>query len=117
MYSSLQDTLWLLQPAFHIALAYLMLRGGWQRRMPMFFAYIVFNAVLAPISYGVLHWGGYERYFYLYWSTAPILELLTFANVYELFGAMFKQREGLKDFGTMLFRWAIVVMVLMAAVL
>jgi hypothetical protein len=112
-----QDALWLFFPALQTGLVYLMLRGGWHRRMPMFFSYNIFCAIKGLASFFVLHWMGYAPYFYLFFSTEPLVVLLTFANIYELFSAMFKQREGLKDFGTMLFRWAIVVMVLMGAVL
>ena len=117
MSTRLQDALWLLFPALQTGLVDLMVRSGWHRRMPMFFCYNVFYAVKGLVGFFVLHYVGYTAYFYLYWSAEPIVQILIFANIYELFGAMFRQREGLKDFGTMLFRWAIVVMLLMGLVL
>src|SRR5207248_2054293 len=59
----------------------------------------------------------YKTYYYTYWCTEPISVLLAFGIIHELFRAMFRHREGLKDFGTILFRWAIVIMILMGLVL
>jgi len=117
MFTAIQDALWLVQPALHAGIVFLMWRNGAFRRMPLFFSYNLFNAVLQVVAYVVLHWVGYDAYFYTYWSTTPIGELLAFGIIYELFSTMFRHREGLKDFGSMLFRWAIVVMVLMSALL
>src|SRR5437879_3615527 len=117
MPTPLQDALWLLFPALQAGLMFLMWRGGWHRQMPMFFSYNIFGAIRGPIFFFVLHWIRTDAYFYIFWSTQPLQELLVFANIYELFGGMFRHREGLKDFGSMLFRWAIVVMLLMGAVL
>ena len=85
--------------------------------MPVFFCYSIFHAIYAATAYVVLHWFSYKLYYYLFWSVTPLLHILEFVMVYELFGALFRQREGLKDFGTMLFRWAMLVMLLMALVL
>src|SRR5438067_2103546 len=118
MFFNFQDALWLLEPVLQAGIVFLMFRSGLFRRFPLFFSYNVFHAALQLVLYGVYHSRlGYEVYFYTFWSASPITLIFAFANVYELFGAMFRQRQGLKDFGTMLFRWAILVMLLMGLVL
>jgi len=116
MLPNLQDALWLLECPLLASCAILMWRSGFYRRMPLFFSYTVLHAVAIAVNYGVAHWGGYALYFYTYWTANTLLHILEFAIIYELFGALFRQREGLKDFGTMLFRWAMVVMLLMGLI-
>src|SRR5215467_2778458 len=127
MLPRLQDALWLLQVPLFAGIAFLMWRNGYYRRMPLFFSYNVFEALLSAAAYIIYHWPAisphanakaiYSVYFYTFWSGNTLAHILEFAIIYELFGAMFRQREGLRDFGTMLFRWAIVVMLLMGLIL
>lgn len=106
----------MLEPILNIAIAVFMFRRGLHRRFPLFFAFQVFH-IPSWIAEYAAHLISYKAYFFTFWSLEPLVILLSFANIQELFSAMFRQREGLKDFGTMLFRWAIVVMLLMAVVL
>ncbi|MBV8207682.1 MAG: hypothetical protein JO041_12880 [Acidobacteria bacterium] len=115
--SHLNDVLWYVEPALNAAIAAFMYRRKLRSRFPLFFAFQIFHAIHASLLIVLLRFGGYRPYFFVYWSVEPFAILLTFANIYELFEAMFRQREGLKDFGTMLFRWSIFVTLLMAVVL
>src|SRR6184192_1303191 len=116
MLSRLQDGLWLLQPALHAAVAVFMYRRREYRRLPLFFSYNVYQIIANLLLYAV-GFISYKTYYYTYWCTEPISVLLAFGIIHELFRAMFRHREGLKDFGTILFRWAIVIMILMGLVL
>jgi len=114
--SRLSDGLWLLQPVLHAVVAVFMYRRRDYRRLPLFFSYNVFQFFANLLLYAV-GFVSYKAYFYAYWSTEPMCVLLAFGIIQELFRAMFRHREGLKDFGTILFRWAIVIMILMGLVL
>src|SRR5690349_1052060 len=116
MFPSFQDALWLVEFPLFASIAFFLWRSSFYRRMPLFFSYNVFYAVSGAVAYTVFHSGARTVYFYTYWSFTSLLHILEFAIIYELFSALFRQREGLKDFGTMLFRWAIVVMLLMGLV-
>ncbi len=116
MPSTLQDSLWLIQPALHAAVAVFMFQRREYRRLPLFFSYNIYWVLANLLLYGV-RFLSYRTYFYCYWCTEPISVLLSFGIIQELFRAMFRHREGLKDFGTILFRWAIVIMVIMGFVL
>jgi len=93
-----------------------MYRRKLHARFPLFFTFQLFY-VPYWIADFTAHLVSYRAYFVTFWSLEPIVILLSFANIQELFNAMFSQREGLKDFGAMLFRWAMVVMLLMGVVL
>ncbi len=108
--------LWGLEPVLSGAVALFMYRRKLHARFPLFFAFQLFHIATCIAEFTASHIS-YKAYFDTFWSLEPLVILLSFANIQELFSAMFRQREGLKDFGTMLFRWAMVVMLLMAVVL
>jgi hypothetical protein len=114
--SHLINALWLLEPTMNIAIAVFMYRRRLHTRFPIFFTFQIFHLAYSVLLFVASHLS-YRTYFFTFWSIEPLAILLSFANIQELFSAMFRQREGLKDFGTMLFRWAMVVMLLMAVVL
>ena len=114
--SHINDALWAVGPVLNIAIAVFMYRRKLHARFPLFFTFQIFH-VPYWIAEFIAHLISYKAYFFTFWSIEPLSILLSFAVIQELFSAMFRQREGLKDFGTMLFRWAMVVMLLMGVVL
>lgn len=109
--------LWLLQPALNVAVAVFMYRRKLHARFPLFFTFQIFHAAEVGLMIGLAEFSTYRAYFYAFWPLEAVAIVLSFANIHELFNAMFRQREGLRDFGNMLFRWALVVMLLMAIIL
>jgi hypothetical protein len=107
--------LWICYPLLQSGVAALMFRRKLHRKFPVFFAYllaqVVIFAVIFPIS---LH--GYEAYFYAYWITAVISLVLGFMVIHEIFVDVFRPYHTLKDLGTVLFKWASLVMLLVACV-
>src|SRR5437660_7430923 len=116
LFSRVQYALWIFEPMLNLAIAGFMYRKKLHLRFPLFFTFQIFHFIYWCLTFGA-SFASYQIYFYTFWSLEPLAILLTFANIHELFGALFRQREGLKDFGTMLFRWAIIVMLLMGVVL
>ena len=113
--SHLNDALWLAQPLMKLVILVTMFRRKLHVRYPLFFSYLAYGVLVTALLYGV-H-GSYRAYFYAYWSTTAVSAMLIMGVVYELFTAMFRQHHALKDFGTMLFRWAVVMVAMLAALL
>jgi len=107
--------LWICYPILQLGVAVLMLRRGLRTKFPVFFAYLIAQvaifAVIFPIS---LH--GYEAYFRAYWITEIISLVLGFMVIHEVFVDIFRPYHTLKDLGTVLFKWASLVMILVACV-
>jgi hypothetical protein len=106
--------LWLLAPAFQAYIAYLMWRRGMRDTYPIFFNYTVFESASTIALICLRPW--YHLYFYGYWVTSVIGFGLAFAVIFEVFQRVFRPYDTLRDFGNVLFRWAAVVLVLVAIV-
>ncbi len=96
-----------------------MVRHKLHRLFPVFFAYICFQilafGILFPMS---SQWvsASYQLFFYSYWSCAAINLVLGFMVIYEIFLDVFRPYYTLKDLGTVLFKWAALVMSLVGFV-
>lgn len=111
--------LWLLAPALQAVLLVVLWRRGLRRRYPFFFNYTVFQIITQLVLFGLRHSGlhnWYAPYFYSYWVTSIISLGLAFLVIYEVFRGVFRPYDTLRDFGNVLFRWAAVVLVLVAIV-
>lgn len=107
--------LWLAQPLMKAAIVAVMLRKKLHLRYPVFFSYLVYSAMVTLLLFSVR--GSYRTYFYAYWSTNAVAVMLLMGVIYELFTTMFRQHHALRDFGSMLFRWSVAVVVMMAGLL
>jgi hypothetical protein len=82
----------------------------------LFFAYNAF-AVLVGISltFGAMYIGtGSFNYFNLYWLLNAGITVLEFGVLYEIFVHALKPYSGLIDLGKMIFRWAVVFLLIAA---
>ena len=109
--------LWTIHPVLQCIVAAVMLRRKLSRMMPMFFAYIVSQVVIFAFSFPTYVWGSSEAYFYLSWTTTGISAALGFLVIREIFIDVFRPFPALRDFGSILFRWAGIVMGLVAIIL
>lgn len=109
------DLLWLAQPLLKIVILVTMFRRKLHVRYPLFFSYLAYGVLVTALLFAVK--GSYHAYFYAYWSTAAVSSMLVLGVIYELFTAMFRQHHALRDFGSMLFRWAVVMVAMLAALL
>src|SRR5215471_7591639 len=107
--------LWLVQPLLEAATVVVMLRRKLHLRYPIFLSYLAYSALVTALLFSLR--GNYKTYFYAYWSTNAVSVMLLLGVIYELFTTMFRQHHALRDFGTMLFRWAVVVVVMMAGLM
>jgi hypothetical protein len=86
------------------------------KTFPVFFAYIVAQIAIFVIVYPLQKWGSYEIFFYTYWATDALSVVLGFRVIHEIFLDVFRPYHTLRDLGTVLFRWAGLVMLMVAAV-
>lgn len=83
----------------------------------IFFAYVAFEALIAWLNLGLYDRAGAEVYFYAFWIGTAGTSLLGFAVLREIFLQIFKPFDALREFGDVLFRWAAVVLVIIAIVM
>jgi hypothetical protein len=115
-----QLVLWIAHPVLQLAVAGAMFRRKLYRTFPVFFAYIIFQIVSFCVLFPLNIWGSYETvyktYFYLYWTFSAVNLILGFMIIHEVFLDVFRPYHTLKDLGSVMFKWAALVMLLVASV-
>jgi hypothetical protein len=113
-----QLALWIAHPVLQLAVGAAMLRHKLQRVFPVFFAYIVFQILAFCILFPMFQWGTYTytEYFWFYWTCSAINLIVGFMVIYEIFLDVFRPYHTLRDLGSVLFKWAALVMLLVAFV-
>jgi len=103
-------------PALELLLGAAMLWRKLHRKFPVFFAYVVFQLVNFAVTFPAHQYGSYNFYFYSYWVGATISMAIGFKVIHEIFLDVFRPYHTLKDLGTVLFKWASLVMIFVALV-
>ena len=115
-----QLVLWIAHPVLQLAVGAAMLRRKLHKAFPVFFAYIVFQILSFSVLFPLNTWGSYETsyaiYFYLYWACSAVNLILGFMIIHEVFLDVFSPYHTLKDLGSVMFKWAALVMMLVAFV-
>jgi len=107
--------LWIAHPLLQIGIAALMIRQGLHRKFKFFFGYILTQLVTFAVLFPAL-WHNYSAAFYLYWVCDALSVAFGFAVIHEVFVDVFRLFHTLRDLGTVLFKWAGLVMLLVAGV-
>jgi hypothetical protein len=110
------DLLWFGHPALQAAVAVVMCRRKLYRVFPVFFSYVLAQILIFATTYPIYRLGNYAAFFYSYWIGSALSVFLGFKVIHEIFLDVFRPYHTLKDLGTMLFRWAGLVMLLVALV-
>lgn len=108
--------LWMMHPLLQLGIAGLMLRRGLVRPFKFFFAYILTQLLTFAVVFPAYVWRSYDALFYLYWCCNAISVTFGFLVIHEIFVDVFRLFHTLRDLGTVLFKWAGLVMLLVAAV-
>lgn len=108
--------LWLMHPLLQLGIAGMMLQRGLLRNFKFFFGYIVTQLVTFAVIFPAYVWHGYDLMFLLYWCCNAISVTFGFLVIHEVFVDVFRMFQTLRDLGTVLFKWAGLVMLLVAAV-
>ena len=107
--------LWCAQPILQSVVAVILWRRKLHKQFPVFFVYLLAQvtnfAVVLP-----LYLTNYKLYFGFFWLGEAINAVLGFKVIHEIFIDVFRPYHTLKDLGTLLFKWAGVVMLLVSVV-
>lgn len=108
--------LWLAHPVLEMGIIAFMLQRRLLRNFRFFFAYILTQIVTFAVVFPAYVWRGYASLFLLYWCCNAISVIFGFFVIHEIFVDVFRMFHTLRDLGTVLFKWAGLVMLLVAAV-
>jgi hypothetical protein len=105
-----------MHPLLQLGIGAFMFRRGLLGQFKFFFAYIVTQLVTFAVVFPAFVWHSYSALFYLYWGCNAVSVTFGFLVIHEVFVDVFKLFHTLRDLGTVLFKWAGLVMLLVAAV-
>jgi hypothetical protein len=108
--------LWILHPILQMGIGTFMLRRGLVRQFKCFFGYIITQLVVFAVVFPAYVWRSYSAAFYLYWGCNAVSVAFGFLVIHEVFVDVFRLFHTLRDLGTVLFKWAGLVMLLVAGV-
>ena len=108
--------LWIAHPLLQAGVAYFMIRRGLLRNFKFFFGYILTQLVTFAVVFPAYVWRSYTAAFYLYWICNAFSVTFGFLVIHEVFVDVFRFFHTLRDLGTVLFKWAGLVMLLVAGV-
>ncbi len=108
--------LWLLAPLLQVLLIVLMVRRGIRKEFPLFFSYTIFQVASFLLKFATYHYSQLQ-YFYVYWATSALSIVFGCAVIYEIFQQVFRPYDALRHMGKALFRWAMLVLVLIAVLM
>lgn len=114
----MQLAVWIVHPVLETVLAALLVQRKLHRKFPIFFLYIISQLVNFAILFPIYKAGPTHSaaYFYAYWIGSAVSMSIGFKVIHEVFLDVFRPYHTLKDLGTMLFKWAALVMLLVAIV-
>jgi len=109
--------LWIAHPVIQVGIAGFMVGRRLHRKFPFFFGYILTQLV----SFAVVFPAYMRNYhgavaFYGYWGGLAVSAAFGFGVIHEVFVDVFRSFHTLRDLGTVLFKWAGLVMLLVAGV-
>ncbi len=108
--------LWIMHPILQAGIAAFMFRRKLLRPFKYFFGYILTQIVTFGILFSAYCWRSYNAAFYLAWACNAISVAFGFLVIHEVFVDVFRLFHTLRDLGTVLFKWAGLVMLLVAGV-
>ena len=107
--------LWIAHPILQTAIAVAMFRYGRNRQFKYFFAYIIAQIISFAVVFPTYRYN-HTASAYLSWIGTAISVALGFKVIHEAFLDVFRPFHTLRDLGTVLFKWAGLVMLLVAGV-
>src|ERR1700722_2400240 len=111
----LYNALWIAHPILQMGIAAMMYHQGLHRKFKFFFGYILIQLITFAVVFPT-YWHNYSAAFYLYWGCDALSVAFGFAVIHEVFVDVFRAFHTLRDLGTVLFKWAGLVMLLVAGV-
>jgi hypothetical protein len=106
---------WVAGPALEIALLACMVQRSLHRAFPRFFSYIIFQILKSALLFLTYRYYQ-ERYFEAYWTGNAISVILAVTVMDEILQHVFKDYGGAQNLGSVIFRWACGLLLLLAIV-
>ena len=106
--------LWIAHPILQGTIAVVMFRRGQYRQFKFFFAYVITQILTFAVVFPFRN--NYSALFYMSWIGTAVSVALGFKVIHEAFLDAFRPVHTLRDLGTVLFKWAGLVMLLVAGV-
>ena len=102
--------------ALQVAILVGMYKRDLRREFRVFFTYTSFTLCLALVELFFLNSSGYKskEYFLVYWLGFSVHITLMFFVIQEVYGNVLHRYEGLRTLSNMIFRWAFMLLVLLA---
>ncbi len=111
--SIIDYALWFTAPALQLGILVFMYRRRMQEQYPAFFNYTILQVISVPLlAIAKPRWP--FAYYWGYWATVCLSVGLSFFILQEVFRDAFRPFEALRDMSTILFRWAALVLLLVA---
>src|SRR6201998_952789 len=108
--------LWILHPILQIGIGAFMIRRGLVRQFKFYFGSILTQLAIFAVVFPAYCWRSYSAAFYLCWACNAVSVAFGFLVIHEVFVDVFRLFHTLRDLGTVLFKWAGLVMLLVAGV-
>jgi hypothetical protein len=114
MLSSLSYVLWAALPILQGVIAYRMVSQKVHRAYPLFFAYTIEQILRFMVLFYLFHLGTREQYRSAYFGLEGIETPLQFSVICELFVHVFRPYPGIRQFASVVLRWATAALLLIA---
>jgi hypothetical protein len=111
------NALWLAHPLLQSMVVGIMLWRKLYRSFPFFFSYVAFQILVFAVTFPFRDPRFYRIYFTEYWIAEAISVMLGFLVIREVFLDVFRPYHTLRDLGSVLFKWAGLVMLMVAGVM
>jgi hypothetical protein len=108
--------LWGAQPVLQSVVAAIFWRRKLHRLFPAFFWFLLAQVTNFAITFPLWLTGNGNLYFWFFWLGEAVNAVLGFKVIHEIFLDVFRPYHTLKDLGTLLFKWAGVVLLLLSLV-
>ena len=109
-------SLWCAQPPLQLVVAAILWRRKLHKQFPVFFLFLLAQVANFAIMFPLWLIRAGTAYFWLFWLGEAVTAVLGFKVIHEVFLDVFRPYHTLKDLGTLLFKWAGVVMLLVSVV-
>jgi hypothetical protein len=108
--------LWCAQPILQSVVAVILWRRRLHKQFPVFFWFLVAQVAIFAATFPLWLAHNLKVYFIFFWLGDAVNVVLGFKVIHEIFLDVFRPYHTLKDLGTLLFRWAGVVLLLVSVV-
>ena len=108
--------LWCAQPILQSVVAVILWRRKLHKQFPVFFLFLLAQVANFAVTLPLWLVGDFKTYFVFFWLGEAVNAVLGFKVIHEIFLDVFRPYHTLKDLGTLLFKWAGVVMLLVSVV-